>query len=478
MLRPLLFAALLGLAAGDLCRRGSPPAADFKCIECDSAGTRCTECNYASYLAENGTCISCEAVMPHCLECSDADMCTLCASWYGLKAEGENVTCARCADKLCEDCREDWQECLKCWQMGSPPASLVNGKCVTCGDSNCASCADGGTACKECNSGYGLVGGRCLKCSNSECSKCDGDEKRCSECEYGLALVDGGCVKCAQKACTNCPKSPAECEWCTYEFYLAANKTCLPHPQGCSSTEPNGTCTSCSSGYGLSGGACKRCTAANCDACNDALDKCTSCTVRGIDLVLVNGTCVPCTAVHCLFCGEGPTVCGACVDGYYLTPNGTCIKATIEGCEQPAADGTCQSCQSQRGLVDGKCVQCKAELNCYHCDGNPAVCSRCDTSSKLENGACKLSTGSSYAADPGCASVSADGKCISCYSNSMPSTPSFTMIDGVCTPCADPLCANCDTPRNCTDCQRYTGFDELSGRCRMAASVQRPEDIP
>ncbi len=65
------------------------------------------------------------------------------------------------------------------------------------------------------------------------------------------------------------------------------------HPQGCSSTEPNGTCTSCSSGHGLSGGACKRCTAANCDACNDALDKCTSCTVRGIDLVLVNGTCVP-----------------------------------------------------------------------------------------------------------------------------------------------------------------------------------------
>ncbi len=47
----------------------------------------------------------------------------------------------------------------------------------------------------------------------------------------------------------------------------------------------------------------------------------------------------------------------------------------------------CTSCPPPSHPV---CLRSKAELNCYHCDGNPAVCSRCDTSSKLENGACKL----------------------------------------------------------------------------------------
>lgn len=72
-----------------------------------------------------------------------------------------------------------------------------------------------------------------------------------------------------------------------------------------------------------------------------------------------------------------------------------------------------------------------------------------------------------------------DGKCIGCMCSSMPDgSPCFTLVDGVCRPCADPYCASCSTPHNCTDCRRYTSFDEASGRCRLSSSLGRPDDVP
>ncbi|PRW50767.1 serine threonine [Chlorella sorokiniana] len=486
MLRPLLLAALVGLAAGDLCRPGSPPAADFSCIECDSAGTACTECDYASFLHENGTCIACETVLPHCLECSDADTCTLCAYWYGPKLEGERLTCVRCADKRCVDCRDDWQECLEC--DGPPngqPTSRIKGACVVssqeCGE-GCTECTANGT-CEQCDTGLGLVGGRCRRCAAGDgCERCDGDEKRCSSCEYDKALTDGRCVKCSQKTCISCPKGPDACELCGNDYYASENGTCLPFPEGCVSAKPNGTCSDCGSGYSLSAGACKRCTSAHCDRCEQGkLDQCVSCSPpdgKG-SFALVNGTCVRCAAASCEVCKEDDsTVCEFCKIGYYKTAKGACLKATIEGCEVPSEDGkTCQTCEMLTGLVDGKCVQCNTDLRCLHCDGNPAKCSECDGSSRLDNGTCTLISSSGL---PGC-STESGGKCISCGCTSMPDgSPCFTLMDGACRPCADPNCASCDTPRNCTDCRRYTRWDDASERCRMDPNApgQRPDDVP
>lgn len=47
---------------------------------------------------------------------SDADTCTLCASWYGLSVDDDRLGCTRCADHNCQNCgwvgTDSWLPCV------------------------------------------------------------------------------------------------------------------------------------------------------------------------------------------------------------------------------------------------------------------------------------------------------------------------------------------------------------------------------
>ena len=61
---------------------------------------------------------------------------------------------------LLSRCRDDWQECVKCGDIGGMPAVVVNGSCRLC-EEGCTSCTPDG-ACTACSDGYSLVDGRCV----------------------------------------------------------------------------------------------------------------------------------------------------------------------------------------------------------------------------------------------------------------------------------------------------------------------------
>ena len=292
------------------------------------------------------------------------------------------------------------------------PNSTSN-TCKSC-DPSCYDCTGpSNSVCSQCNSGYYLSGSTCGSASacpsstypnsntntctskafslfllvfnfflqkigcSSPCNTCS-DSSHCTTCISNYYLQPNGyqcsstcptghypntttlacsgctnpCTSCTGPAYTQCTAGcPSGCATCTYSstitctscfsgYYLSGVSCVNPCPSGTYGESSNNTCVNCSSG-------CMNCTASGCSACQNSMYlynntcylSCPPYTFTSYDQA-GDGTCLGCDS-SCLTCsGPGPQNCTLCQTGEFLynsqcyaqCPTGTYeTKAQVSG---------------------------------------------------------------------------------------------------------------------------------------------------
>lgn len=182
-------------------------------------------------------------------------------------------------------------------------------------------------------------------------------------CPQGQYKIGSKCLPCAS-GCSVC-SSGVKCSKCASSLLVLKSGVC-----SCKTgyqMDQNGTCIAitCPAGQFLNGGRCTFCSA-NCETCTSA----TSCTKCSTSFTLNAGGCDCSSGV---FTSDG--LCSAsCPAGYFMTSTNTCSNCSI-GCT------TCSSA---------------------------TLCSQCNTTFTLSNGACSCGSGSSNV-NGVCVSVTCSG---------------------------------------------------------------------
>ncbi|KAL4433851.1 hypothetical protein ABPG75_000292 [Micractinium tetrahymenae] len=210
------------------------------------------------------------------------------------------------------------------------------------------------------------------------------------------------------------------------------------------------------------------------DSADDSLGFCKTCNADGTACqecwpgwsANTAGECVECTGSLCLSCNPAdPGFCLECGDwsgesevGYYALDNGTCAACPAENCMQcENGNGTCTSCTTGMGAIDGVCQPCKDQDGCIACDGNLGHCTECFSGYWLhkESGQCKRCPAN-------CDSCSDSDTC-----NPGGCNPEGFTLDpagsGKCVPCASEGCTQCSQgPDVCDSCE--IGYTEMADK--------------
>jgi len=165
----------------------------------------------------------------------------------------------------------------------------------------------------------------------------------CNYFEY-----NGNCESC-NYGCASCSSSEF-CTSCDSGFYLSGSQ-CLTIicPYECSSCSSSEVCTSCNTGYYPLGNQCLSC-ATNCNSCSSA-DICESCD-QGFFL---NGASCQACSNGCNECDEFAT-CLVCDQGYYMGSNGDTCSACENGCTTCTDSSSCVVCDDDHVLQGSKCT--------------------------------------------------------------------------------------------------------------------------
>ncbi|KAL4471907.1 hypothetical protein ABPG73_001157 [Tetrahymena malaccensis] len=246
----------------------------------------------------------------------------------------------------------------------------------------------------KCPSGYyEESNGNICKLCDFSCSKCKGPNKdQCLACQFLTYLDSNTCVQ-------KCPIG---------KFADDLSKSCLNCPTGCSDCKSHTHCDTCSEGYEQSGQTC--------------ID--TSCTNP------------------CRTCNFISTFCLSCLNGFYLSPQNTCVSSCPKGYFKNVKSMTCSPCS--RG-----CITCLDDKNC----------SQCDTSNGYRQQERECTTCISPCAT---CSLENPNSCFSCE-NSMPIQNSqcvqacsegfYLDKNNVCAPCLEG-CNSCDDANSCISCNK------------------------
>ena len=477
------------------CAAGQYVSGDCSCKNCmenDTSGNKCG-CSGNTVPDGSGSCYcktpktcgegysfdktnSCE-----CVPCTDNNSCdNPCpagsfpnGSGCGTYACMDDSNCG--AGNRCENGGTESAQCVPCGKneaCNCPDGQLSDGS-GNCGSVTCKTglICDGSTTEQCCEAGMQCVNPDSV---DSYCTICETDTQ-CT-CPAGYVVNSSGkCVKpdCAKNSdcangskCENAGKSNATCTPCTkgetctctggmvadgnggceFGCEFSSASACKSGTANCSNCSMTGgcyVCSSCGTGYELSGGSCSP------KACPTGYSTSTTSCDAGYALE-TNGSsggnaCGKCVAASCptgyststTSCGTGYTLetngssggnaCGKCVAA--SCPSGYSTSTTSCGSQQALETkgmsgekdcGKCVdvSCPSDKPAWDGsKCVQCTGNIHCpdyKYCKNNVCVLAagRCETGSD-----CKSASDGcvSHSCVPLCQTETCTGKTPKCY---------------------------------------------------------------
>lgn len=214
--------------------------------------------------------------------------------------------------------------------------------------------------------------------------------------------------------CKVCPDATI-CSTCldTYVLNPATNlcNSCaniIPNCLSCSSSSGVTVCVNCSVGFTLDQTTCtsavQSCADVNCATCLSDIKICIAC-LDGY-YVASDATCMTCgTIANCKACSNS-TTCTTCLDGSSLTINGTCVvPCHVDYCQTCKIIDICAVCLTGYTLdsVNNKCIPGTSCLDPYCIDcADPKVCKACAGGYALDaSGTCARINGAACK-DPNC----------------------------------------------------------------------------
>jgi hypothetical protein len=460
----------------------------------------CTACN-DNYFWNGATCETCSGACPAgqqqsaaCTATSDR-ACTSCTVIANCTTE----TCTNPTDEVCSSCAGGFylqnNACVAC-SGACEPGYYESAACTPNADHTCASC----TAIADCTSET------CTTDSDQVCNSCAAgsylDNNTCVACSVGCAAgayESAACSATADRTCASCTAiadctsetcttdSDQVCNSCAAGLYLDHN-SCIPCSVGCAagtyestacSANADHVCTSCTS---ITNCTSETCTTGSDQVCNSCAggfyldhNTCVPCSVgcaagqyqNAACSANADRTCASCTSIpSCTSetCTTGSDqVCNSCASGFYLGHN-SCIACSV-GCAagqyestacSASADHICSDCASIASCVSETCTT-----------GSDQLCTACDATHFVNNGACALcSSCSNGQYQTAACTTSADTTCTNCTAacgaGTYESTACTSGSNRVCSACATG-CSSCTGASACTACS--SGYSLVAGAC-------------
>ena len=456
---------------------------------------------------------NCLLLPPNCLNLSPNGNCQVCNNGFGLvgincvpmpqncQKMGPNGGCQICNNGyglLGVNCLILPQNCQTLNQNGGCATcfngfSVVNGICSNTPAPSLPNCLSSQSGiCIVCIDRYFPLNGLCTLVSPS-CNNYNPQNGNCIDCKAGYILQGVNCVLSVQPVVTgqvntdpNCLQYVSGmCRMCSQRYYVSpSNGVCVPVNPLCNNYNQAGECTSCYSGYTVSGGQCIITLARDpncrtpvgngCQACyagyfysssaglckllnplcktsNSSTGACTSC-YPGYNLDNNSGNCVVFFRdPNCkTFNGND---CIKCSERFYINA-GKCLPVNPLCQGYSEINGQCTSCYPGYSVDGGKCiVGGSIEPNCQTFSGN--FCVACFSGYYPSEGKCKQ-------VNPLCKTFdSSTGFCTSCY-------PGYSIIQGLCeiSLTKDANCKQFDSanPNYCLAC--YSGYISTQGKCK------------
>lgn len=249
--------------------------------------------------------------------------------------------------------------------------SLVNGQCSNSTPSpiipNCSFIQGG--ICYACIDRYYLQNGQCYQV-NPGCNNYNPQNGNCNDCRAGYILQGVTCVVqpvnpvnpggTGGTGLTNSDPNCLQyvsgvCRMCSQRYYVSPNtRTCVPVNPLCNEYNSSGECTSCYSGYTVSGGQCII-TQARDPNCRTPVGN----------------------------------ACQSCYAGYFYSSSAGLCKLLNPLCKTSnASTGACTSCYPGYNLDNGSgnCVVFFRDPNCKEFNGND--CIKCSERFYINAGKC------------------------------------------------------------------------------------------
>jgi hypothetical protein len=316
--------------------------------------------------------------------------------------------------------------------------------------------------CVECSTRYYLdVGGICQPV-NSNCNAYDPATGACRSCYDGWGLIENTCLPgvVTQSFDPNCNTFRDNvCIKCSKGFFLSLEGKCTQVSPSCATyNENNGQCTSCFSGYEVSGGKCVVSTTTSGDP------NCKTFDGKGVCLECAKGArfnqqgvCVVLNP-DCLTYNQSTGACTACYSGYDLNGFGGCVKSvTVSGDPNCKTfdKGVCVEC-AKGAIFNSQGVCIVVDPSCLSYNDSTGACTACYSGYSISGRTCVLSnTTSSH--DPNCRTFLTADVCSEC------SKRYFINGLGRCQ-LVSPLCNNYDaTTGSCLTC--YPGYELQGAAC-------------
>lgn len=302
-------------------------------------------------------------------------------------------------------------------------------------------------ACTSCATGYTVINGVCVACPLG-CSSCTtvlvGTETKvsCTACLATLVLQTSGSIKvcgCLSSQYLNIAVSPVVCVNC---------------PTGCSTCSSSTICTSCSTGYYISGSTCPACM----PVCKTCLTGSTCLTCLSSTFVSISGVC---TCPSTLFFDTTTKSCLSCTSLY---PNcASCAySTTYDPANPPSVD--CITANSGFTVIAGAPVACISY--CSNCNLAPGtLCTTANTNFTFDGVSCVCQAGLYFSPTantclscdqvvPGCSTcqtttIPNPTQCTSCNSAGYFNPSAYPTTS--CTACPS-LCTACTASNACTFC--------------------------
>ena len=513
-------------ASGYYLSSGVPLSCTSYCATCTN-GTSCTstgclptftynpvtgQCTCTNYLTNTSPqyCDTCSNIITGCLTCTTTSNLTTCqtcnTNYYSSTGTLPTSSCLPCLS-TCTNCTNS-TGCTAC--VGSMTLDTTNGQCLCPSGSYLNSIT---LLCDTCSA----VIPNCLTCASTVPTTCLTSVTGTYISANGTTVIacDLNCNTCTSSGCT--VASPGYAINTTNSSYYtvycsAACSSCLTAIAYCTycTASPALTCTSCQSGYYLSGSTCSACMSPGiCLRCVDGTScivcqspfivsvvsgttQCVCNATAGMYLTLNGSSCALCSTIfpNCTTCTtSGTTTCSICNTGMIF--NGTsCVLCALPCATCNGLSNTnCLTCLGQYSYSAGQCtcdntlqmwysnitqdcVTCATIIpNCLICQARVAAptitdCQQCATSYYVDP-----ATGTCSPCDITCTDCTGIGFCTTCVNN-------LVVVGGYCVPntASDPnlalygptetavsclaLLTNClicsPSPLACSSCQSGT----------------------
>jgi hypothetical protein len=360
------------------------------CNTFDPSNGNCLTC-FSGYQLTNHTCtVSSTPSDPFCSKFQNS-LCVQCSNGYYFNKTGQ---CQQ-IDPFCKTFDNSSLTCTDCYSG----FQLVNNSCTfspsaPAYDPNCKLFNNSNNKCLNCSQGfYFNANGQCTQIDPS-CKNFNLANLTCTDCFPGYTLSNGACQQTNSSSPTqaNCQQTlQGVCVQCVTRAYYDINNNCVMVSDLCNTFNTfNGFCLTCFSGYALNttDGTCNPSLTAVCSSTN-ANGVCTKCST-GYYLDS-QSNCQPIDA-FCQTFNYTTALCAACYKGYLLNASNQCalaptITASIQNCiTYDSAGQNCIKCFNLYYLSNNQCIA--ANPLCKTFDPANGNCLTCYSSFTLSNGQC------------------------------------------------------------------------------------------